>query len=236
MSKIHRDIINLEKYLNSNGDILESEEEIEIPKGLKGNITIDEIREIEQTLLYFVLNKSNSVYSHGLKRTIVEGLNDAKRTVSSFRESKYIQTAMTFFGTYLDMRPFKYGENINTSYEVKGSKVRMYDAIVESCNNMISQYEKINYEYKVNGVMLLFTDGEEYGSKKHTVEDARNSIREIRERNIRFILAAYNGVDLPKLAEDLEVDPIPINNCNQLKKLMEFVSRKAVHNIWLIQF
>ena len=44
MENSYQWIEDLEKYLNSDEDILEPEEVIETPKGLEGNITPDEVR------------------------------------------------------------------------------------------------------------------------------------------------------------------------------------------------
>ena len=219
---------DLEKYLNSDEDILEPEEVIEAPKGLKGNITTDEIRDGEQALLYLVVDKSGSMYNNGLEKAVVAGLNDVKRTVNGSKESKCIQTAMTFFGSDLDMRPFKYGECIDVSYEANGSKTRMYDALVESCNNMISQYDILEPKVKVKGVMLLFTDGGENGSEKYSVNDAKQAVKELKERNIRFLVAAFDGFDSTELAKALDIEPISIKDDHQLRKLMQFVSKTSI--------
>ena len=213
---------------NSDEDILEPEEVIEAPKGLKGNITTDEIRDGEQALLYLVVDKSGSMYNNGLEKAVVAGLNDVKRTVNGSKESKCIQTAMTFFGSDLDMRPFKYGECIDVSYEANGSKTRMYDALVESCNNMISQYDILEPKVKVKGVMLLFTDGGENGSEKYSVNDAKQAVKELKERNIRFLVAAFDGFDSTELAKALDIEPISIKDDHQLRKLMQFVSKTSM--------
>ncbi|CDD28512.1 unknown [Clostridium sp. CAG:452] len=54
MENSYQWIEDLEKYLNSDEDILEPEEVIETPKGLEGNITPDEVRCCGQDLLYLV--------------------------------------------------------------------------------------------------------------------------------------------------------------------------------------
>ena len=215
---------DLEKYLNSDEDILEPEEVVETPKGLKGNITTDEVRDTEQALLYLVVDKSGSMYNNGLEKAVVDGLNDVKRTVNGSRERKCIQTAMTFFGSDLDMRPFKYGECIDTSYQANGSKTRMYDALVESCNNMIYQFDQMKGDNFVKGVMLVFTDGGENGSEKYNVLDAKKAINDLKTRKIRFLVATFEGFDSTKLAEDLEIEPILIKDDHQLRRLMQFVT------------
>lgn len=229
MANIPQDYLaDLEQYLNNDEDTIESQEEVTVNKGLKGNITTDEIRSTEQALLYLVVDKSGSMYHNGLEKGVVDGLNEVKKTVNGAKESKCIQTAMTFFGSTLDMRPFKYGECIDTTYEATEGETRMYDGIVESINNMTSQYDSLVSEYKVKGVMLIFTDGGENGSKQYKLNDVENALKELKKRNIVYLVAAFDGIDLSKLGNDLGVEPIPIKDEHQLRKLMKFVSQRSM--------
>ena len=82
MANIDQDYLNdLEKYLNTDEDTTEPQEEVTVNKGLKGNITTDEIRSAEQALLYLVVDKSGSMYHNGLEKGVVDGLNEVKKTV-----------------------------------------------------------------------------------------------------------------------------------------------------------
>ena len=229
MANIPQDYLaDLEQYLNNDEDTIESQEEVTVNKGLKGNITTDEIRSTEQALLYLVVDKSGSMYHNGLEKGVVDGLNEVKKTVNGAKESKCIQTAMTFFGSTLDMRPFKYGECIDTTYEATDGKTRMYDGIVESINNMTSQYDSLVSEYKIKGVMLIFTDGGENGSKQYTLSDVKNALKKLKERDIVYLVAAFDGIDLSKLGNDLGVEPIPIKDEHELRRLMKFVSQRSM--------
>ena len=89
MANIDQDYLNdLEKYLNTDEDTTEPQEEVTVNKGLKGNITTDEIRSAEQALLYLVVDKSGSMYHNGLEKGVVDGLNEVKKTVNGAKESK----------------------------------------------------------------------------------------------------------------------------------------------------
>lgn len=229
MSNIDENYLNdLQNYLNSDDDSIEPEEETAVNKGLEGNIKIDEVRSAEQALLYLVVDKSASMYHNKLERGVIEGLEEVKKTVNGSKEAKCIQTAMTFFGETLDMRPFKYGECIDTTYAANESSTRMYDGIVESCKNMISQYDNLKNECKVKGVMLIFTDGGENGSKNYNLSDVRNALDELTKKDIVYIVAAFDSVDLSALGKELNVEPVPIKDEHQLRRLMKFVSQKSM--------
>lgn len=222
-------IKDLERYLNTDEDTREPREEIVVDEGLKGNITNDEVRASTQALLYIVVDKSGSMFNNGLEKGVIKGLEDVKRVVNGSEESRTgIETAMTFFGSTLDMRPFKYGECIDTSYKANESKTRLYDAIVESCKNMIAQYDKLDGDYKVKGSMVIFTDGEENGSEQYNLQDVQSAFEELRSRDIKYLVAAFNGVDLSKLSKDLCVEPFVVKNDHQLRRLLEFTSLKAM--------
>lgn len=216
---------DLARYLNNPDEIEEPEEALVVQDGLDGNITVDDIRSTEQALLSIVLDKSGSMYNNGLVQGVKDGLQEVKKVVNGSKESKNIQTAMTFFGSTLDMRPFKYGENIDISYDADEPETRLYDAIVESCNNMVSQYDKLRGECVLKGVMLIFTDGGENGSKDYDLKDAQNALAELEKRGITYIVAAFENADLTRLSEEFEVKPVAIKDEHQLRRLMKFVSK-----------
>ena len=225
MASIDQDYIkDLDMYLNAEDDS-EPEEEVEVQKGIKGNVAVDDIRDAEQALLYMVIDKSTSMYFNGLEDAVRQGLEDVKRVVNGSKEVKCIQTAMTFFGSTLDMRPFQYGERIDTSYDADEASTRLYDAVVESCKNMISQYDTLKPTAKVKGVMLIFTDGGENGSEQYRdAKDVQAYLKELKKRDIPYLVASFKGVDMNQLASDFETEPITIDDDHKLRRLMRFVS------------
>ena len=151
----------LDKYINDPETEPEGEAEDAAPKEIEGNVAPEEIRSNLQALLYMVIDKSISMRGNGLEEAVRQGLVDVKRTVNGAKEMDCIQTAMTFFGSTLDMRPFQYGECIDISYEANEPSTRLYDAVVESCQNMVAQYDKLkDNTTAIKGVMFIFTDGE----------------------------------------------------------------------------
>jgi len=54
----------------------------------------------------------------------------------------------------------------NTAHGTSVGGTPLYDIIVESCENMLWQYDKLTKMYKVNGAMIIFTDGRENSSKQ----------------------------------------------------------------------
>lgn len=229
MATIDQDYIkDLDMYLNAKDDF-EPEEDVEIQQGIKGNVSVDDIRDSEQALLYMVIDKSGSMYNNGLEDAVRKGLEDVKRVVNGSKEVKCIQTAMTFFGSSLDMRPFQYGECIDTSYEANEASTRLYDAVVESCKNMISQYDTLKPTAKVKGVMLIFTDGFENGSELyHDAKEVQKYLDELRKRDIPYLVASFKGVDENQLARDFKTEPITIDDDHKLRRLMRFVSERAM--------
>ena len=226
MADVSQEYLNdLTKFLNNPDEIEEPEEALVVQGGLAGNISFNDIRSSEQALLYIVVDKSGSMYNNGLEQGVIAGLKEVKNAVNGAKESKNIETAMTFFGSTLDMRPFQYGENIDISYSADEPETRLYDAIVESCNNMVSQYDKLRGECVLKGVMLIFTDGEENGSQNYKLKDAQNALAELEKRGIPYIVAAFKDADLSKLAVEFEVTPVEITDEHQLRRLMGFVSK-----------
>lgn len=210
-----RDYIKeFEAYIYAENQV-EPEEEIIIPKGIRGNVPIDDIRDANQVLLYLVIEMSINSLTTAVKHRL-----DAVRTIVNSPEGLMsIQITMTFFGSNLDMRPFQYGESANFTYEANELQTRLYDAIVESCKNMISQYDTLKPTTKVKGVMLIFTDGEDNSSEcYYDVKDVQDYLDELRKRGINYLVASFEGVDMEHLASDFKTEPIIIDNPH--KRLM----------------
>ena len=236
MAKLDPDYLQrLEKFINDPATAPENRVK-EVPKELEGNVAPEDIKANKQALLYMVIDKSISMCSNGLEEAVRQGLMDVKRTVNGAEEVDYIQTAMTFFGSTLEMRPFQYGECIDTSYEANELSTCLYDAVIESCQNMVTQYDKLkDVTTAVKGVMFIFTDGEE-NSSKHDFKDLKSAISNMLckgqndakpKRNIKFFVAAFEGADIEQLAKEFNTEPIVINNDHKLRELMNFVSRDA---------
>ena len=224
-------IEELNRFLDQDDDTLEPDDDLTIDIGLeeskelKGNIPAGNTRATEQALLYIVVDKSGSMRYNGLEKGVIEGLKEVKKAVNGSKELDYVQTAMTFFGSTLDMRPFRYGENIDISYEANEGATRMYDAIVESANNMLKQHEAMKKEaVHSKGVMFVFTDGGENGSQQYGLRDVRDSIEWMNEMNLRFVLVSLNGANLSDFGDELGVEPVLIEDESQLRRIMVLLS------------
>ena len=236
MAKLDSDYLQrLDKYINDPATAPENREK-GVANELKGNVAPEEIRANMQALLYLVIDKSISMRSNGLEEAVRQGLEDVKRTVNGSIEVDCIQTAMTFFGSTIEMRPFQYGERIDISYEANEPSTRLYDAVIKSCKNMVDQYDKLEPNAEMKGVMFIFTDGEENNSE-HNLEDLQRAIRSMLQkdpeeketkRNIKLLVTGFKGADIERLAKEFETEPIVINNDHIPRRLMRFVSKTAM--------
>ena len=221
----------LERFLDQVDDTLELDDdlsidiELEKSKGAEANIPTKDIRAIERYLLYIVVDKSVSMHHNNLEKEVKERLRKLKKVMSRSLELEYLQTAMTFFGSTLDMSPFQYGENIDISYEANEGETRLYDAIVESVNSMRTQYEQTKKKgVHTRGVMFVFTDGDENGSQQYGLHDVRDSIEWMNEMNLRFVLVSLNGANLSDFGDELGVEPVLIEDESQLRRIMVLLS------------
>ena len=94
---------------------------------------------------------------------------------------------------------------------------------------MISQYDTLKPTAKVKGVMLIFTDGGENGSELyHDAKEVQKYLDELRKRDIPYLVASFKGVDGKQLARDFKTEPITIDDDHKLRRLMRFVSERAM--------
>lgn len=233
MAKLDSDYLQrLEKFINDPAIAPENRKN-EVPKELEGNVAPEDVRANMQALLYMVIDKSISMRGNGLEEAVRQGLEDVKRTVNGSIEVDCIQTAMTFFGSTIEMRPFQYGERIDISYEANEPSTRLYDAVIKSCKNMVDQYDKLEPNAEMKGVMFIFTDGEENNSE-HNLKDLQSAIKNMVEkdektkRNIKLLVAGFEGADIERLAKEFETEPIIINDDHKLRRLMSFVSKTVM--------
>lgn len=233
MAKLDSDYLQrLEKFINDPATAPENRKN-EVPKELEGNVAPEDVRANMQALLYMVIDKSISMRGNGLEEAVRQGLEDVKRTVNGSIEVDCIQTAMTFFGSTIEMRPFQYGERIDISYEANEPSTRLYDAVIKSCKNMVDQYDKLEPNAEMKGVMFIFTDGEENNSE-HNLKDLQSAIKNMVEkdektkRNIKLLVAGFEGADIERLAKEFETEPIIINDDHKLRRLMSFVSKTVM--------
>lgn len=182
----------------------------------------------KQYLLYLVVDKSLSMRRNGIEDVVKKELEDVRNVIEMSEEYRFgeFQTAITIFGSTLDMHLFRYGLFSDISYEANETSTRLYDAVIESCKRMEAQYDRLEENYAVRGTMLIFTDGEE-NSSQHTLQDLRKALRNLHwndeknfKRNIRFIVAAFKNVDLIQLGIDFNTEPIIIDNCKKLIRIL----------------
>lgn len=233
MAKLDSDYLQrLDKFINDPATAPENRKK-EVPKELEGNVAPEDVRANMQALLYMVIDKSISMRGNGLEEAVRQGLEDVKRTVNGSIEVDCIQTAMTFFGSTIEMRPFQYGERIDISYEANEPSTRLYDAVIKSCENMVDQYDKLEPNAEMKGVMFIFTDGEENNSE-HNLKDLQSAIKNMVEkdektkRNIKLLVAGFEGADIERLAKEFNTEPIVIDDDHKLRRLMKFVSKTAM--------
>ena len=212
----------------SSEEAAEPEEQVAIEEGIKGNVTADDTRDTKQALLYMVIDKSGSMYNNGLEEGVRAGLQEVKTAVNGAAEVNWIQTAITFFGSTLDMRPFQYGDCIDISYEANEPKTRLFDAVVESSKNMVSQYDKLKPIHKLKGTMMIYTDGEENGSEQYELKDVHKYLDELHKRGIIVLVAGFKEVDLAKLGRQFKTEPVEIKDSHQIRKYMKFVSNRVI--------
>ena len=193
---------------------------------IKGNVTIDELRDKEVNLLYLVIDKSYSMYENGLEKSVKEGLIAVKDFINSLddKKSQQVQIAITLFGSTLDMRPFKYVEDLKTSYEADEVKSRLYDGVIESCKNMIYQYDiLIRKSCHVHGRMIILTDGIDNGSLV-TVEDFHKYLDELYKRDIVYFPVAFDDLDIEELSKLFKQEAIGFRDAFDFKRYMFYIS------------
>lgn len=134
--------------------------------------------------------------------------------------------ATTFFGSELDIRPFQEGGFIDTSYSATDKRTRLYDAIVESCKNMLKQYDKLSCSARLNGVMLIFTDGGKDASEEYDICDAKYFLNKLRARHITYLVISLGGKKIQQLCREFNTEPVSTEERLKLGTRMMFVSER----------
>lgn len=190
----------LDELLNGADDTNE-DETIATDDIVESDITIDDVRSREQTLLYLVVDKSSSIYNNGLQDEVVNALKGVQDLINYSAEGERMKNAITIFDSTINMQQFVYGNNINICYEANGKGSRLYDAITMSAQHMLKHYDDIGWGNLVKGVMLIITDGVDEGSQIYTEDDVKNALQQLNERGITVFMAKFKKNDLSYFAE-----------------------------------
>ena len=179
---------------------------------------------INYELISLIIDCSDSMQNEWTSLNVKHGLENVKYVLECSKEAFGMKTSITLFGSKLDVRPFKYGIDIDVrDYIEKQKGTRLYDAIVESCVNMMKECESLEYEYNFKGHIIIFTDGESDNSENYNLNDAKNIIHELKKKGICFYVADIKNLGLQGLTEDLGCEIIPVNDLNEMRRYMKFV-------------
>lgn len=200
--------------------------QIEAP--VKGNILPEEVQTKEQDLIYFVIDQSIYMYLCELEEGVSSGLIDIKQLLCAMDKEKYIQVAITLFGSTIEKRPFRYGRQLNVNYESYEYEIRLYDALLESCDNMIYQYDQMKKVSKPIGVMLLLTSKGDTASQIQDTGEIRKRLDALAERGISFLIAGFDPNGLSMIAQELGVKPISIQDNIHSRNMVLHAVRKVL--------
>lgn len=224
-------IKKLEEYLRF--DKIEIPEESGRREIFVEDIPYDIFRLREQRLLSLVIDKSLSMHYNGHESAVKDTLKEVKKVIekyikAGFEYDKIIQISLNFFGSTLDIRPFGNIEQLDTTFEANEIKTRLYDAVVESCKNIIDQYDALETYFEVWGNMLIITDGEDNGSELcSNVKEVQTYLNELLARHIRYNVVALDGANTKLLEEVFKTTPIIVDS-NQLIRILHFVSVRSL--------
>lgn len=207
---------------------MDSKHTSDLEAPVKGNVLPEEVQTKEQDLVYFVIDQSIYMYLCELEEGVSGGLIDVKQLLCAMDKEKSIQVAITLFGSTIEKRPFRYGRELNVNYEAYEYENRLYDALIESCDNMIYQYDQMKKVSKPIGVMLLLTSKGDTSSRIQDTGEVRKRLDALEERGISFLVAGFDPNGLSVLAQELDVKPISIQDNVHSKNMVLYAVRKVL--------
>ncbi len=216
-----------EKFMS--GELDEEEEKFYT---LDEDLKFEELNSSIQTLISIVVDKSYPLNgNNGLEKCIektIGMINDVLNMPSKQARNLNAQVAITYFGSDLELQPFRPTKNIEVNCVPNQVKSRIYDAIYESCMHMIGQYNYfVDKGVSVKGYMFIFTDGEDNGSKR-TLQEMRDALRELRKKNMLYILAGCEGINSNHLESVFGAEPLVFERLSQIScGVFKFVSERS---------
>lgn len=189
-----------------------------------------ELKSSVQTLISIVIDKSyplngNNELKECVKRTI-EKINEVFNMPLKQSRNLNEQVAITYFGSEVELQPFRPAKHIEVNCAPNQTKSRIYDAIYESCMHMIGQYNYlVSVGCDIKGYMFIFTDGEDNGSK-HSLKEMQDALYELRNIKTTYILPKCEGVNSEHLSNIFGAIPNTIENAFDVCHLFGFVSEK----------
>lgn len=170
-------------------------------------------------LLHLVFDKSYPTGGFsGLEECIKNSIAKINDICIEEKALRYLQVAITDFGSRLNIQPFAYRESIDANaYMADQTQSRVYDAVIESALYMCSQYDELIDECRVRAFMFVFTDGEDNGSK-NSLQDMKKAIKELRKRDIVLFPILFKGADSNQLSNIFGSEPVNIDGLYEIRR------------------
>lgn len=201
------------------------------------NFDFDDLDSDQQTLLRVVIDDSASMDDYASE--VSDELEDMKNMFSGSKQVDEMVLGKTLFGDRIEEGPYCLVEDWDTSYSANGWSTKLFDAVVQSMDNIkkaLRDFEDKNFTAK--GIIVFLSDGKDNDSEYGAKTKAKEALMGLADSGIIVYFIEF-GPEARGVATELgipreyilkvgdQTEP-PEERIKQLRAAFKFVSKSAL--------
>lgn len=201
------------------------------------NFDFDDLDSDQQTLLRVVIDDSASMDDYAPE--VSDELEDMKNMFLGSKQVDEMVLGKTLFGDRIEENPYCLVEDWDTSYSANGWYTKLFDAVVQSMDNIkkaVKDFEDKNFTAK--GIVVFLSDGKDNASEPGAKTKAKEALMGLADSGIivYFIefgpeargVATELGIPREYILKAGDQTESPEERRKQLRAAFKFVSKSAL--------
>ncbi len=204
------------------------------------NFDFDDLDSDQQLLARFVIDDSGSMDQPGESYVddVRDALEDLTQMIQGSKQEDEMTLGKTLFGDRIKEEPYCLVSDFDTSYSAPGWSTKLYDAVVQSVENVKAAVKKLtDQQFTARGLLVILSDGRDNDSSA-TKKQATDAIMSLKDTGIDVYFIEF-GLAAKGIALSLGVSPdrilTPGNKAmsaeerrKELRAAFRFVSKSAI--------
>ncbi len=200
------------------------------------NFDLDERDSDQQLIARFALDISGSMEE--FEADVGDALEDLKQMIQGSKQEDEMILGKTMFGESIEEEPYCLVADFDTSYSAPGWSTKLYDAIVQSVENVKAGVKKLmEQQFTARGLLVILSDGRDNDSSA-TMKKAADALKSLKDTGIEVYFIEF-GPEAKGIAQSLGIAPNRIlqpgnkamsaeERRKELRAAFRFVSKSAI--------
>lgn len=201
------------------------------------NFDFDDLDSDQQLLLRVAIDDSGSMDIY--EPEVNDELEDMKNMILGSKQVDEMILGKTLFGDRIEESPYCLVADWDTSYTANGWSTKLFDAVIQSVDNIraaIEDFEKRNFT--VRGILVFLSDGRDNDSEPGAERKAKEAIASLKDTGITVYFIEFGpkargiannlGVERDYILKPGDQSTSPEERRKQLRAAFRFISKSAI--------